>query len=665
MITHRLGWFSIFQVRCGLILVVLGANFATLNAKMVGGLNMAADWHFDCDSISATAAPEHRWLSFPGGRLCLNPASKGDFVIAPTPADLALDLGGYAGTEVLRLPKVMSLGLADAPNPASGISWSSSQNTTWYPYKLGLEATYADGATLSGCDFFADKQSTLIRVVEINHAPGKMLCLTGEAEGSSSVSWDKKNQVLLVSGEKYNYALGFTRLVGESWSPRTLAEKPTIDGTAWRLELPLDSDATCYGISFGFSTGKEGGAAAINRVRDAFEQPVKVSLAKAKATFENFLCKVPIPTQWGLQAAPALGVTPEQQRQTYYMAWTFIYQSFMDVLPENPEYPYPQMTLGKGALWAEGERTSPATCGWESLLGVQWLSFIEPDSAWRAYEGIMSRVDEHGKLGGESLPSRKAQTAWILFQQQPDREKLSAVYPAIKRYLLWREQNPRWIYGNNDSPDEKDLEFVVSWLLDIEYAARIADALGKPDDGVWWRNKTQPMIDNLRKWFFNDPKELHQYYFTGRGVYSTTTRNEVRPVMILTALDVSALPPDMAARLAHLFSEIHKPGADNDGFNYLKYPDNDLLADGLIQRGMPAARPYIEAVLRDCIRGGEFAEDLENWDGKGLNAAGVKPSLFNAMNIIEFTWLLNGVRYDSGKAVVCKLPVMAPSLPQK
>jgi hypothetical protein len=664
MLTHRPGCFSL-RVSCWLTILVLGTEMTSLNAKMVGGLNLTGDRHLDCDSLSATAAPEHRWLSFPGGRLCLNPASKDDFVIAPTPPDLALELGGYVGTEVLRLPKVMSVGLVDADNPASEIAWATSQHTTWYPYKLGLEATYADGAMLSGCDFFADKQSTLVRVLEMNNAPGKKLCLTGQAEAGASVSWDDKNQVMLISGENYNYALGFARLVGESWSPHTLVGKPIVEGTTWRLELPLDSRVTRYGIGFGFSTGAEGGVAAIHRARDAFAHPVKVSLAKAKATFELFIRKVPAPTQWSLQAAPALGVTPEQQRQYYYMAWTFIYQSLMDVLPENPEYPYPQMSLGKGALWAEGERNSPATCGWESFLGIQWMSFVEPDAAWQAYQGVMSRVDEQGKLGGESLPSRKAQTAWVLFEQKPDREKLSAVYPAIKRYLLWREQNPRWIYGGNDSPDEKDLEFVVSWLLDIEYAARIADALGKPDEAGWWRSKTQPMIDHMRTWFFSDPKELHQYYFTGRGVYSTTTRNEVRPVMMLTALNVSSLPPDMVARLVDLFSEIHNPGADNDGFNYLKYPDNNLLAYGLIQRGMPAAHPYVEAVLRDCIRGGEFAEDLEDWDGKGLKATGVKPSLFTAMNIIEFTWLLNGARYDSGKAEVCKLPPVAPSFSQK
>jgi hypothetical protein len=164
------------------------------------------------------------------------------------------------------------------------------------------------------------------------------------------------------------------------------------------------------------------------------------------------------------------------------------------------------------------------------------------------------------------------------------------------------------------------------------------------------------MIGNMQKWFFSDPRELHQFYFTNAGTYATAQRNETRPIMILTALEIPQLPPDMVTRLSDLFSSIHKPEADNDGFNYLKYPDNDLVAYGLIERGNPQSRAFVEAVLRDCIRSGEFAETLEGSGGKGLRATGVRPSLFSAMNIIEFTWLLNDRRYDSGRTVQCRLP---------
>lgn len=652
--------FCIFRVSCLLILLVMGANIDKLNAEMVDGLNLAGDANFNCDSIACTTIPEHRWLSFPGGRLCLNPSGK-SFVTTPTPSNLALDIGGYVGTKVLRLPGVLSVGLIDSSKPNS---LATAQQTIWYPYKLELEATYSGGAALSGFDFFADEQSTLIRVLEISNAPNKELFLNGKVENGASVSWDDNDQVLLVHGTNYNYALDFVRLDGESQTPFSLVQKPVIEGASWRLELPINFSSASYGISFGFSTDQEGEAVAIHRAHSAFAQPVVTSLDGVKETFDHFLSKVPAPTEWGLHAVPTMGVTPERERQSYYMAWTFVYQSLIDVLPENPAYPYPQMSLGKGSLWAEGEPTSPATCGWESFLGIQWISFVEPDVAWQAYEGIMSRVDAAGKLGGESLPSRKAQTAWVLFQQKPDLNELATVYPAIKRYLLWREQNPRWIYDNYNTPDEKDLEFVVSWILDVQYAAQIADALGKHDEAVWWKSKTQPMIDNMRKWFFSDPKKLHQFYFTKSRVYSIPARNEVRPIMILTALSIPNQPEDMVMRLTNLFGKIHNPASGCDGFNNLKYPDNDLVAYGLIQYGMPVARPYIEAVLRDCIRGGEFAEQLVPGKDNAPVSNGVKPSLFNAMNIIEFTWLLNGARYDSGGVAVCKLPATGPSFTQ-
>jgi hypothetical protein len=43
---------------------------------------------------------------------------------------------------------------------------------------------------------------------------------------------------------------------------------------------------------------------------------------------------------------------------------------------------------------------------------------------------------------------------------------------------------------------------------------------------------------------------------------------------------------------------------------------------------------------------GEFAEELDI-KVPGLTS-GVKPSLFTALNVIEFTWLLNGTRYELG-----------------
>ena len=133
---------------------------------------------------------------------------------------------------------------------------------------------------------------------------------------------------------------------------------------------------------------------------------------------------------------------------------------------------------------------------------------------------------------------------------------------------------------------------------------------------------------------------------------------EEEDAIFLSAMGLPQLPPEMLPRLNELFASVFKPDADNAGFNYLKYPDNNFLAYGLIERKTPAARPFVEAVTRDCIRGGEFAETLEIDEGGKLIAGGVMPSLFNPLNLIEFTWLLNGVRYDSGLPAAYSLPAV-------
>jgi hypothetical protein len=111
-----------------------------------------------------------------------------------------------------------------------------------------------------------------------------------------------------------------------------------------------------------------------------------------------------------------------------------------------------------------------------------------------------------------------------------------------------------------------------------------------------------------------------------------------------------------------LFDECFKPDAPNAGFAYTKYPDNQFVAWGLIDHRMPQARAFIEAILRESMICGEFAETIELDDKGSAMPGGVKPSLFNALNIIEFTWLLNGVRQDSGLPVPCMIPGI-PSSP--
>ncbi len=84
---------------------------------------------------------------------------------------------------------------------------------------------------------------------------------------------------------------------------------------------------------------------------------------------------------------------------------------------------------------------------------------------------------------------------------------------------------------------------------------------------------------------------------------------------------------------------------------------------GSERRGHPGARHFIEAILRDSIRADEFTEVLLPGEDNRPAVDGVRPSLFTALNIIDFTWLLNDVRCDSGAPVQFAFPPSAEVLP--
>ncbi len=612
---------------------------AIAGAESIGNLDLAGDPGFDSAKLAISPQPARRWLSAPGGRLCLNPSSPKEFAIAPMAADLPLDLGAYLGTKVLRLPRVLTVRLVspgrhETPPPPV---------ETWSSYQLAFSTRHSDGAVIEGRDFFPDARASLVRSLKVMGAPGSRLRLEGKTSAAPKLRQTESGAVITISTGECHYALCFGNASGGT---------PALTDGGWSIEFPVTGNDASFAVGFGFATADEGADKAVQNAATVVSMPVADSLSAAKSRMDKLLARVPKPAVTGLERD---GISAQEHLQAYYMAWAFLHQSTIDPLPENAAYPYPQMSLGKGALWAEGHPTCPATCGWESFLGIQWLALIDPEFGWKAYQGIMSLVDAEGKLGGESLPSRKAQTAWVLFQQKADRKKLAAVYPAIRRYLLWREKNPRWIYGNNAAPDEKDIEFAASWSFDAGFAIQIAETLGITGDDAMWREKQQAMVSNMKSWFFRDPAELHQFFFTDKGVHSTPQRNEVRPIMILSALATPDLPGDMRGRLVALFDKQFRRDAPNAGFNYTKYPDNQFTALGLIESRHPQTRPFIEAILRDSIRCGEFAETIEVKPGKPVMPGGVKPSLFTAINIIEFTWLLNGARFDGGRPVSCDL----------
>ncbi|MGQ9651290.1 MAG: hypothetical protein ACUVXJ_14370 [Phycisphaerae bacterium] len=615
---------------------------------------------FDCDSIANDAPNQWRWLSLPQSRLVLNPAASDDFSPLPLRSDLPLHAAYYAGLKPHRLVGLVTVGIKS--NEGGPVQH---YRHTWYPYKLSFEATNEDaGIKLSGCDFLAD-ENTIVRVLKVlSDKSPSILRFEGMLHGRLRPD----SGVLLVEHADFFHALMAGKVEGPELTPARLDARPQVRGDEWFLETvfgegrhssnsrsPNTNEASGYFVSIGFATRAEGAEAAVRRAAGVLSGPsLAKRLQERKACWSEYLRRVPAPEQFGIVAVDSKGVSPEIHRRFYYGAWTFVISNVLPAMPENG-YPYPQTPCGKPSLWNFGASKAPASAAWESFFGQQMLAYVMPDIACAAFEGIIAQVDETGWLDGECLPSRKAQTAWILYSLTGELTRLRAVYPAIRRYLLWREQNPRWIYLDHDNPDEKDSSFVDQLLVDIDFAVRIAREIGEDADIGMWQQRRQVILKNYRKWFFfTDGRPPAEYFFSESKRHEPGNLN-----WVLTGLHIRDLPFDLADELKRLYLQRHSPDRDFCGMGWTKYGTESFIAYGLIEHGMyKQAREFINASLRDQIRAGEFSENYAAGREGGLPGAwGVKPSLFGAVQMIDFTCLNSGVRLDQGRpAGVCWPP---------
>ena len=634
------------------VLLLTMGRCALAKNHVVGTVDFSGDAQFDADSISASGSNHWQWLSFPGGRLVLNP-SPVDVSQIPPPLtkDIPLNLGGWVGTRTIKLLNTSHVLVGTS---ASSSEPATSLHTAWFPYKFAFSADYPDSIQLHGQDFFVDANSSLIRDLTFTSSADATVELGGVYEATEQANWIHADDMLVVSSPDYIYAMVFARIV--NGHPLPLQADAIIKPSGYELRVNLGPGASEIAIGFGFATHSEGQATATARAKQCFHQPISETLAHSRARIEGDLRRVPAPQKWGIEAGGGLGgVTAAQHRQAYYAAWTFIIQDVVRKLPES-SFAYDQLMTGKPSLWNEGEPRAPGTAQWDSLLGYQWLCYVDCNAAWSAFAGLMSLVDEDGAIAGESFPARKAQTAWILYSRTHDRALLQRLYPVIRKNLLWEEENPRWIYGDHNIEDEKDLEFTASWIYDVDFASLICAELGDSSDAQMWRSKQTQMAENSATWFFSDPTQIHQYFFTKDKRISRDDRVEPRKesfsAYITQALAIRQFSPDIEARLVSYFNQGFRPGKSGLGFENYKYPDVNFTAYGLIDaKRNSQAVLFIAGVLRESIQVGTFAEAINETPA----ADGVQESLFSPLNIIEFTWLLNECRYDNGSPVYVDL----------
>lgn len=632
-------------------------------AATIGTVNLTGDSGFDSDSIMNDEDSQWRWLSYPESRMVMNYGKRNDAKYdGGMNLKTALVVNGFQTKN--NLHKVQM-------GPKSGnVSDYKTLKTAWYPYKLTADATYEKGS-LHMDEFFADK-NTFVRFIDVKNAADAKMEMSARINGLSLQS----DNTLLVDQKDYWLVYKFMSLDKDSNIKELL--KPEVNGEDWKVKISFDSDTAKVAFSMTLmpkNVDTNSAATALKLAENTMKVGENISdkLQATKTFWDGKLAKVPAPTEWGVEGnqnnAP---VSPEDHKRAFYAAWTFQYQNIVEPTPEK-EYPYYQVTLGKASTWASGAPDAPNSCAWESFFNIQQLSLVEPVIAWDAVKGFIHSIDENGILKGECLPSQKAHTVWVCYSNLlrngiNKRDELEEMYPAIRNYLLWRSENPRWIYNTYDFSDEKDISFVTQWFSDVNYAIKICEELGKYDDIAMYENLKTQMSDNAREWFF---KEYD--YATGNGRimafrflnksegearYNQGGHNSYHPDAlnyVYSAL-FADFPRDLTDKLVKSYLDFKDHDAPLLGFDFYKYGDGIHTAIGLMEKELQYPelagewKKYVSAVLCNVVKNVDFAECLRV-TGNTTKLEGVEPSSFNATAMIDYTYMLNGLRIDMGNPV--------------
>lgn len=629
--------------------VAQAAESALDAPAMLGTVLTAGDPDFDSDSIVNTDDSQWRWLSYPESRILINPGTRPEY-------DGGMNL--KATLFVNGMQNVDNLQKVQLGADSGSVQDAQDIATAWYPYKLTAEASYASGANIHMDEFFVDK-NTFVRLYNLTDAAGQTLCVSVR---------DIENMQVLDDGtllaDKDDYWLVFHILLLNDDTAPASAAAPVQSGADWKACFSFTESEAKVAFSMTMlpkNVGNNTLQAALDISAAAIEGRLSDKLEATKAYWDEKLGSVPAPTLWGIQGGlDAKGVTEEQHRRSFYAAWAFNYQNILEPVPESG-YPYYQVTLGKASGYGAGPTGAPNSCEWESMFNIQQLALVEPEIAWSALEGFIQSIEESGKMPGESLPSQKAHTAWVCYQNLPDLDKLRELYPKIRQYLLWRAENPHWGIGGRVYEDEKDISFVTQWLTDVNYAIQICEELGEYADISMWEDMKVQMGENARDWFFTPdegaPEDIiYNWYFSDSGLHYQYDRLEDVENYICSAL-YADFPADLTERLIQHYIDFEDPEGDLVGFDFYKYGDGYNVANGLFERSQTDARlegmweRYTNAAIRNVVKTVEFSEESRP---DRYEPQGVQPSTFTASTVVAFTYMNNGVRIDLGRPVAIK-----------
>lgn len=524
--------------------------------------------------------------------------------------------------------------------------------TEWRPDRLTFTADYEKGTNVTGTDFFYN-ENTIIRD----------LVITGESNfivyGKCTSTTELINNTIVIGMDTFKYAITSSNDIKPLFFDSQLNAamginaKETPDSKTTVFSYVLDNSVKKDKISFALSYGtKNVSNADIAKLStEPFSnKDFALSLDNRKKTWDELLSRIPRPENFELTLTDKKDVTTDQIKNNYYFAWV---QIIGNLLPESPEvnFNYPSFATGKPSLWAYASPLSPYSATWEALYGMQYYAQIDPDVAWKMYEGLMSLVDESGMIAGESLPSVNARTGWIIYNAKKDKDALKRIQPALEKHIKWRFENPRWIWLDK-TPDtfQKDMDFVSSALIDVQYLMKINQELGLETLNENWTRKIKSFYFSMKLWFFNDSLENPiQYYSTANNV-----RSEGNPLWVLKSMHVPNLQQAEYDKLLKLFNKLYDIEKPFCGLPSVKVEVYQYTLYGLLEHGeYEKARIMAETALRDIVIAGVMAEGYyQNPIDIRPLPDGVRPSMFGCALFIDNIFILNGMRFDDGKPVL-------------
>lgn len=644
---------------------------------------------------------------------------QGDVAATGTFSYNIANLTGWSGTKTFTV-KVFQIGDGASGTSTSfdrlsihsgsdgtALATANSVDYSWTPAALTMAGTYSSGTVTSNEFFTANDRDAYTRL--LTSTLTEDLIVAGAAE--STPTYDAGQHVITVPGEWATRSISvpaagevkFYSSKSAFLSGNGATTAPTSATRFWSVTLP---GTGTYAIGVGWAVnaaqnnpGTALTAAATSATAAAVPATATTNQQHWVSAWDDYLAKTPVVQDFSIQRVATGGVTGAQMEHFYYKAWIGLEMNVLPATPETGNH-YAQLGTGKPSMWMNGTPGTRNVASWDSLLGMQQLVYTDPANAWASYEGMMALVEDSpsatvpsdtaygtlGELGGESLPSRKAQTAWILYQATGDQQKLESIYDKLKLHLNWERYNMRWVLGSHNYLDERDSEFVTSLIYDLKYAIKIAQQLGNTTDMALWSSWIPELTNDYEQWFFPTTQDAAgKTWSTVQKVYLDTTRStspsaddgESTPYRnssgawvdpgwsfyTSTAFVIDGLDATSKAKVRARFDADFDETKQLAGLGSfaIKAPDAQLITYGLLDQGTATsaddATVLVNSLNRDMVKSGWFAEVYyANGNiGDTVGSRGVRPSLFGISNYLDNIFIANGVRIDDGNPSIVRL----------